>query len=76
MIKSVIEYIIKSLVDKPESVVISESVQDNKRIIGIKVADDDLGRVIGKDGQTIRVIRSLASILNTSGELIAVDILK
>ena len=76
MIKSVIEYIIKSLVDKPELVIVSETIQDNKRVIGIKVADDDLGRVIGKDGQTIRVIRSLATILNTSGEMVAVDIIK
>ncbi len=74
MIKSVIEYVIKSLVDKPEAVVVSESTHENRLSISIKVAEEDMGRVIGKDGQTIRVIRSLAQILNASGEPISVDI--
>lgn len=76
MIKSVLEYVIKSLVDKPESVVVSEATHENKYSISIKVAEEDMGRIIGKDGQTIRVIRSLAQILNTSGEPITVDIIK
>ncbi len=57
--QDLLEYILKSLVSKPEEVVITESEEDNTLNFNVKVAQDDMGMVIGKSGQTIRSIRKL-----------------
>lgn len=76
MLTPFIEHIVKSLVDKPDLVSISQTTEGNKVIIGVKVSEEDLGRVIGKDGQTIRAIRLLAVAVSPAGSEIAVDIIK
>jgi len=60
MLKSLIEYIVKSLVEHPESVQISQADRGGANVLVISVNKNDIGRVIGKDGQTIKAIRSLA----------------
>lgn len=55
----IVDYLVKSLVDKPEQVEIMESKEGSMTVIRIQVADEDRGRVIGKNGQTIRAIRAL-----------------
>lgn len=76
MITSLLEFIVKTLVDKPEFVVITQTREENKIIVGVKVGEEDLGRVIGKDGQTIRAIRSLAMVVAPAGSEVVVDIIK
>jgi len=76
MLIPLLEHIIKSLVDKPDLVTISQTQEDAKITIGVKVGPDDLGRVIGKDGQTIRAIRALAAVVAPAGSEVAVDIIK
>ena len=76
MITSLLEYIVKTLVDKPEFVVITETREENRLVFGVKVGEDDLGRVIGKDGQTIRAIRSLALVVAPAGIDVVVDVIK
>lgn len=59
--KELVEYIVKSLVDKPESVEVKEMEGEKACVLEIRVADGDVGRVIGKQGRVIKSIRSLAS---------------
>lgn len=60
--KELTEYLIKSLVDKPEAVKVVEVVSERSIILEVNVAEDDIGRVIGKQGKTISAIRV---VLNT-----------
>ncbi len=63
MEKDLVEYIVKSLVDNPEQVELNE-IEGNKSIIlELKVADGDIGKVIGKHG---RIARSIRTILNAT----------
>ncbi len=56
-----LEYIAKQLVDSPDAVQISEDEKDNKIIFKIKVAQPDIGKIIGKHGRTAQSIRVLLS---------------
>ena len=55
--KELIEFIAKSLVDRPEMVEVSEIEGEQTSVIELKVAKEDLGKVIGKQGRTARAIR-------------------
>jgi predicted RNA-binding protein YlqC (UPF0109 family) len=58
--KEFIEYIVKQLVDIPESVnVESTEVDENTTDFTVKVDDNDVGKVIGKHGNTINALRTL-----------------
>lgn len=59
MLKDLVEYIVKRLVDKPESVSVSEISGEQATIVELRVAPEDLGKVIGKEGRTARAIRTL-----------------
>ena len=59
--KELVEYIVKSLVEKPEDVSVSAGESEMGKVIKIKVADDDKGRVIGKQGRIIKAIRQVVS---------------
>ena len=62
--KALIEYIAKALVDNPESVSVSEVEGEKTTVIELRVAQADLGKVIGKEGKTARAMRT---ILNAAG---------
>ncbi len=55
--KELVEMIAKSLVDNPEQVVVSQLEGEQTTILELKVAQEDLGKVIGKQGRTARAIR-------------------
>lgn len=58
--KEFIEYIAKQLVDNPDSVVIDEKVDEDKRLLlSIRVSQSDIGKVIGKQGRTAAAMRVL-----------------
>ncbi len=59
MLKELVESIVKKLVDNPERVVVSEISGEQATIIELRVASEDLGKVIGKEGRTARSIRTL-----------------
>lgn len=63
--KEMIEYIAKALVDSPEDVVVSEVVGDQTSVLELKVAKDDLGKVIGKQGRSARAMRTILSAAST-----------
>lgn len=62
--KELIEKMAKALVDKPEDVVVSEVVGEKTTVFELRVAQTDLGKVIGKQGKTARAMRT---ILGASG---------
>jgi hypothetical protein len=57
--KELVSFIASSLVDQSEAVVVNETVQDDLVVVELRVAKDDLGKVIGKQGRTARAIRAL-----------------
>jgi uncharacterized protein len=57
--KQLVELIIKSLVDHPESVQISETTGESVVILEIRVAPEDIGKVIGKEGRIANAIRTV-----------------
>ena len=57
--KELIEYIAKSIVNAPDDVVVTEEESEEGTTIKLQVADDDKGRVIGKQGRIAEAIRSL-----------------
>ncbi len=63
--KELIEYIAKALVDHPEEVHVSEIEGENTSVIELKVAKEDLGKVIGKNGRTARAMRTILSAAST-----------
>lgn len=63
--KELIEYIAKALVDSPEEVQVSEVVGDQTSVLELKVAKEDLGKVIGKQGRSARAMRTILSAAST-----------
>ena len=64
--RDAIEMIVKSLVDVSDNVDIREVEQRNgSTLIEVRVAPSDVGKIIGKQGRTIRALRSLARIAGT-----------
>ncbi len=59
--KELITYIAKALVDKPDEVKVTEVEGDQTSVLELKVAKEDLGKVIGKQGRTARAMRTLLS---------------
>ena len=57
--KELVEVIAKSLVDHPEEVSVTEEETDNNITITLKVAPDDMGKVIGKQGKIAKALRTL-----------------
>ena len=57
--KELIEYIAKSIVNAPDDVVVTEEDNEQGITLKLQVADDDKGRVIGKQGRIAEAIRSL-----------------
>ena len=57
--KELVEYIAKSIVNSPDDVVVTEETDEEGIILKLQVADEDKGRVIGKQGRIAQAIRSL-----------------
>ena len=57
--RELVEVIAKALVDRPEEVVVTEKAEGNALVLELKVADSDMGKVIGKQGRIAKAIRSV-----------------
>ena len=57
--KELIEYIAKSIVDSPDEVVVTEEADESGTVFKLQVADEDKGRVIGKQGRVAEAMRAL-----------------
>ena len=59
--KDLIKYIAQALVDNPEQVSVAEVEGNQTSVLELKVAKEDLGKVIGKQGRTARAMRTILS---------------
>jgi hypothetical protein len=59
--KALVELIAKSLVDKPEEVVVTEIDGEKTALFELRVAASDIGKVVGKQGNTARAMRTILS---------------
>lgn len=57
--KELVEQIAKALVDQPDKVQVCEVVGEQTTVLELRVATEDLGKVIGKQGKTARAVRTL-----------------
>lgn len=57
--REVLEYLASHLVDDPDAVEVTEVAGERSIVLQLKVAPEDMGKVIGKRGRTVRAIRSL-----------------
>ncbi|MBI2608404.1 MAG: KH domain-containing protein [Deltaproteobacteria bacterium] len=63
--RELIEYVAKALVDFPDKVEVTEVVGEQTTVIELKVAKEDLGKVIGKQGRTARALRIILNATST-----------
>jgi len=63
--KDFVEYVVKQIVDHPEQVVVERTVDEMGVLITLKVAKEDMGKVIGKSGQTAKSIRILLRVIGS-----------
>jgi predicted RNA-binding protein YlqC (UPF0109 family) len=63
--KELVKFIAQSLVDNPEQVQVNEIEGEQTSVIELKVAKQDLGKVIGKQGRTARAMRTILSAAST-----------
>jgi len=59
--KDLIKYMAQALVDNPEEVDVSEVIGEQTSVIELRVAKEDLGKVIGKQGKTAKAMRTILS---------------
>ncbi len=75
--KELVSFIAVSLVDQPEAVQINQSEQDDQLVVELRVAKDDLGKIIGKQGRTARAIRGvLTAAAGKSNKRVRLEILE
>ena len=75
--KELVEQIAKALVDKPEDVVVSEVAGERTTVFELRVAQSDLGKVIGKQGKTARAMRTILGATGTKlGKRCVLEILE
>ena len=66
--KEIVEVIAKALVDRPEAVEVSEKEDERQTRIELHVAEDDMGKVIGKQGRIAKAMRTLVKAAATREE--------
>ncbi len=65
MLKELVDYLAKSLVDKPDKVTVTEVSREGALVYELRVAKEDIGKVIGKKGRTAQSIRTLLAAAGT-----------
>ena len=75
--RELVTFLARSLVDDPDAVEVEVVEGDRAWVLELSVAEDDLGKVIGKEGRTARAIRTLLATMSARGRKRAVlDILE
>ncbi len=75
--KELVEYIAKSLVDSPDEVSVTEVDGDRSLVLELRVAPDDMGKVIGKQGRIAKSIRTVTKAVATrEGKKVIVEIVQ
>ncbi|MDD7511679.1 MAG: KH domain-containing protein [Peptostreptococcaceae bacterium] len=72
---NLVEVIAKSLVDEPEKVIVSESLFGSEKVLQLKVASNDMGKVIGRQGRIAKALRTVVKAAATkNNEKVIVEI--
>ena len=58
-----LEYVVKTLVDKPEKVLINRSVDEMGVLLTLQVDQEDMGKIVGRQGNTAKAIRTLLRVV-------------
>ncbi len=66
--RNLIEYIARALVEHPNEVLVRQVEGEQSTVLELKVAQDDLGKIIGKQGRTARALRSILSAASTKAK--------
>ncbi len=73
--KELLLYIARSLVDNPDEVTVSEREENGETVLELRVAEGDMGKVIGRQGRIAKEIRALVkSLAQRSGKRVSVEI--
>ena len=73
--KELLTYIAQNLVDSPDDVTVTEREEDDKIVFELRVAPDDMGKVIGRHGKIAKEIRTLMrAVAQRQGKRVSVDI--
>lgn len=76
MEKELVEYIARALVDNPDNVEVATIEGEKSTILELKVAEDDIGKVIGKHGRIAKAVRTILSASsNRAGKRFVLEIL-
>ena len=74
--KDLLTYLVQNLVDHPDEVNVTEHVVDGETVLEVRVADGDMGKVIGRQGRIVKQIRILMrAVAQRRGEKVSVEIL-
>ena len=73
--KELLLYMAKNLVDDPESVSVTETVDEDGKVLELRVAPGDMGKVIGRQGRIAKEIRTIVkTVAQRTGEKVTVEI--
>ena len=73
--KELLLYMAKNLVDDPDSVSVTESADDEGKVLELRVAPGDMGKVIGRQGRIAKEIRTIIkTVAQRTGEKVTVEI--
>ena len=73
--KELLLYMAKSLVDHPEEVAVTETEGDDGKVLELRVAEGDMGKVIGRQGRIAKEIRTIVkTVAQRTGEKVTVEI--
>src|SRR6185436_20802962 len=76
-LRELIDYLARGLVDRPEEVEVEEIEEPDALVFELKVAEEDLGKVIGKQGRTAKALRTILSAASAkSGRRVILEILE
>lgn len=74
--KDLLTYIVQNLVDKPDEVSVTEREADGETVFEVRVADGDMGKVIGRQGRIVKEIRILMkAVAQRKGKKVSVEIM-
>lgn len=73
MITSLITFMVKKLVDKPNMVAVQQVDVAGKAVVQVRVAPQDLGRVIGSEGRTFKALRTIVQVISPQAIDLVID---
>lgn len=75
--KALVEYVAKSLVERPEAVQVREIRQKDRIVLELRVAKEDMGRIIGRNGRVANALRTLLRVVaEREGYPVSLDVVE